>query len=662
MIRRHATTLLLAVAVGAVLASAQSPEASRGVPSDTEIQRILTERVDLHRQSVGLVAGVIESSGRRIVTHGRRAKDDPAPLDGDTMFEIGSITKVFTALLLADAVQRGEVALTDPVSKHLPSEVTVPERGGRSITLEDLATHTSGLPRLPTNFFPKDDLNPYADYSVRQLYEFLSAYQLPRDVGSAYEYSNLGMGLLGHALAHRAGTAYESLVRERITGPLGMTNTVITLSPDLRARMASGHDASLQPVPLWDLPTLAGAGAIRSSANDLLTFLAAALGDRPSPLDSAFQSMTRIRRPTASPQMEAALGWQVSKIGGAEVIWHNGGTGGYRTWMGYEPRSRAGVVLLANAGTPAGPDDIGPHLLVEGAPLRSFPKPRQERAIAPELFDRYAGRYQLAPEAILTFRREGDRLLVQLTGQGANEMFAESETQFFLKVVDAQLTFELDAEGKPVAVTLHQNGVNRRAPRIEGEPAGPKEMALDPAVLDRYAGAYQLAPGLLLGVVRRDARLFAQLTGQPSFEVHASGERDFFYKVVNAQLTFEGDGQGPASAVVLHQNGRNQRAPRIPESPPPRAPVQVAEGILETYVGRYEIAATTAILVTRRGSRLSVQSGTAPETELSALSDTEFAEAHNPYTRITFVKDPDGAVTGLVLNLAGANVPARRMR
>ena len=174
-----------------------------------------------YRQSVGIVVGVIEPAGRRIVTYGRASTSEAVPLDGDTIFEIGSISKVFTSLLLADAVQRGEVALTDPISKYLPASVKVPERG-RAITLQDLATHTSGLPRLP-DMNPKDPENPYADYSVDQLYRFLSTYQLPRDVGASYEYSNLGAGLLGHILALRAGTDYESLVKSRITGPLGMT-------------------------------------------------------------------------------------------------------------------------------------------------------------------------------------------------------------------------------------------------------------------------------------------------------------------------------------------------------------------------------------------------------------------------------------------------------
>jgi len=217
---------------------------------------------------------------------------------------------------------------------------------------------------------PKDSANPYADYTVDQLYAFLSSLSLTRDIGAQYEYSNLGGGLLGHALARRAGVDYESLVRDRITAPLGMTSTAIVLSADLKSRLATGHSQALQPVPNWDLPTLAGAGALRSDTNDLLRFLAAALGYTPSPLQAAFAAMTKPRWPTGAPEREVALGWHVFTANGHEIIWHNGGTAGYRTFIGYEPKARTGVVVLSNAGTPLGQDDLGRYLLDSRAPLR----------------------------------------------------------------------------------------------------------------------------------------------------------------------------------------------------------------------------------------------------------------------------------------------------
>jgi serine-type D-Ala-D-Ala carboxypeptidase/endopeptidase len=231
------------------------------VPSDDEIRKILIERIDTFHQGVGIVVGVVDAHGRRIITYGKLENGDPCPLNGDTISEIGSVTKVFTSLLLADMVQRGEVALADPVAKYLPPEVKMPERGGRQITLVVLSTHTSGLPRGPSNFHTKDPTNPYADYTVEQLYQFLSTYQLTRDIGSQVEYSNLGAGLLGLALARRAGMDYEALVHSRITGPLGMTSTGITLTPEMKARMAVGHNAQVKSVPNWDdSPAVAGAG------------------------------------------------------------------------------------------------------------------------------------------------------------------------------------------------------------------------------------------------------------------------------------------------------------------------------------------------------------------------------------------------------------------
>ena len=375
----RAVILLLGIAVLASIANTQqAPQPA--MPSDADIRQILVDRIDVQQQSVGIVVGVIGPDGRRIIAYGHPDKGDPRPVDGNTVFEIGSMTKVFTSLLLADMVQRGEVALDDPVAKYLPASVKMPQRNGRQITLVDLSTHTSGLPPLPTNFAPKDPANPYADYSVDQLYQFLSSYQLTRDIGSQYGYSNLGGGLLGHVLALRAGMGYEALVRSRICDPLGMKDTRITLTPEMKARLAVGHNQALEPVENWDLPTLAGAGALRSTANDILTFLAANLGYVKSPLAPAMSAMLKVRRPTGQPNLEIALGWHVFTTNGKEIVWHNGGTGGYRSFMGFDPTARIGVVLLSNTSTTIGVDDIGRHLLDASMPLAGPQKLEQKPA------------------------------------------------------------------------------------------------------------------------------------------------------------------------------------------------------------------------------------------------------------------------------------------
>ena len=212
------------------------------VPGSDEIREILARRVDQQKQAVGIVAGVIDPNGRRIVAHGKLANGDARTLDGDTIFELGSVTKVFTSLVLADMVIRKEVALDDPAARYLPLNIRMPERNGKSITLLHLSTHSSGLPPLPGN------LNPLAGYSLEDLYHFLSAYMLPRDPGAEFEYSNLGAGLLGHLLACRAGTDYESLIQSRVSRPLHMADTGITLTPSMKQRMATGHSAMLAPI------------------------------------------------------------------------------------------------------------------------------------------------------------------------------------------------------------------------------------------------------------------------------------------------------------------------------------------------------------------------------------------------------------------------------
>jgi D-alanyl-D-alanine-carboxypeptidase/D-alanyl-D-alanine-endopeptidase len=445
------------------------------IPSDAEIHKILVDRVGAENLGIGIVVGVIDSNGRRVIAYGSLAKNDNRRLDGDTVFEIGSMTKVFTSLALMDMARHGEVALTDPIAKYLPASVKVPERNGRQITLADLSTQSSGLPRLPNNMHPADINNPYADYSVQQLYDFLSSYQLTRDIGSRYEYSNLGVGLLGQVLSLRAGMSYEALVRSRICDPLGMANTRVTLTPQMKARLAVGHSEALAPVENWDIPTLAGAGALRSTTNDILTFLAANLGYTKTPLAQDMADEVSIRRPTTIPDTEIAYAWHISTKDGSSIIWHNGGTGGYRTYMGYDPKARAGVVVLTNISTPAGADDIGRHLLNASYPLLKIAPPVEHKEITlePKVFDRYVGSYQLG-NALFTMSRDGDKFYSQITGQPKIEIFPESDRKFFVKVVDAQLTFEVDPKdpaSPATSVTLHQNGRDNVAKRLSEDQA-----------------------------------------------------------------------------------------------------------------------------------------------------------------------------------------------
>jgi CubicO group peptidase (beta-lactamase class C family) len=435
--------------------------------TDSALRAIVQERVATKR-AMGVVVGVVEKGkAPRIQTAGVSGLSG-VPLDGNTVFEIGSITKTFTGALLADMVARGEVKLEDPVVKYLPKSVRMPMRSGKQITLLDLATQSSGLPRLPNNMKPADFNNPYADYSVQQMYDFLSSYTLTRDPGATYEYSNLGVGLLGHVLSLRAGKPYEQILIERILDPLGMNDTRITLTPSMKQRMAQGFDAQGTPTRTWDLPTLAGAGALKSTANDMLKFLAANLDSTSTSIGKILASAKTARHDADRPGNSIGLAWHIVDVYGTTATWHNGGTAGFRTFIGMDDVRHRGVIVLTNSANT--PDDIGFHVLEPKVELAAPPgqgKQRKEIVVEAAKLEPLTGVYQLAPDFQLTVTREGPALFAQATGQPKFPLFAEAETEFFLKVVDAQLSFVKDANGQFNSIVLHQGGANIPGKRVK---------------------------------------------------------------------------------------------------------------------------------------------------------------------------------------------------
>lgn len=363
---RTITILIAAASLGAAThsaafaqeASAAVPAVRSAFPSDRAIQKLLDDRVAA-RRCEGIVLATYAQGATRIYTAGTTGRPG-LRLGGDTLFEIGSITKTLTASLLADMVRRGEVKLDDPVSMHLPATVRVPQRGGRQITLVDLATHTSGLPGLPSNIQPEDIANPYSDYSTAMLDAFLASHDLTRDIGSEYEYSAVGMGLLGRALGHRLGTTWEVALERRILRPLGMRSTRATLTPRLRRRLAQGHDDTGKPTPGWDIPALPAMGALKSTANDLMKFLSANMEPGSKPFGRVFGPL-HAPRTTMDEETRVGLAWQIGHATNRSMVWHGGGTGGFRSLIAFEPEKGMGVVVLCNSAQ--GADDVGFHLL-----------------------------------------------------------------------------------------------------------------------------------------------------------------------------------------------------------------------------------------------------------------------------------------------------------
>ncbi len=260
LIRRVSGSALRTLTAFAMLATVGGPAAlaaqPRAFPSDSAVRAVLQARIDA-KLSPAYAVGFIDSTGAiRFVTVGTGANN--APIDAHSVFEIGSITKTFTGTILASMVADGTVRLDQPVAELLPTGTVIPSRNGTPITLRDLATQSSGLPRMPGNFAPRDPANPYADYDGAKMLAFLASYQLTRDPGAQYDYSNLGVGLLGYALAAKSKLSYEQLVTRRVLAPLGMQESRIALTPAMRSRLAPGHDANGAVVANWDLDALAG--------------------------------------------------------------------------------------------------------------------------------------------------------------------------------------------------------------------------------------------------------------------------------------------------------------------------------------------------------------------------------------------------------------------
>lgn len=310
-----------------------------------------------------IAIGIVDENGTRYYNFGTRDSSG-SQVNEHTIFEIGSISKTFTATLLADQVLKGNLNLEDPINQFLPDSVKVPVLGTREITLGNLSDHTSGLPPMPANFTPANPSNPFADFTVQQLYEFISTYTPIREVGSEGEYSNLAAGLLGHILALQAGKSYEEILADVITTPLGMGETKITLDEIMKKNLAEGRDDFGRSAKNWDIPTLPGAGAIRSSTSDMIKYLSSHLSYTESHLRSSFdltyQKRHEILKYPREGQIGVGLGWLFFPSSNNEIFWHTGGTGGYKTFTGFDRTSGKGVVVLS---TGSRPTEIGLYLL-----------------------------------------------------------------------------------------------------------------------------------------------------------------------------------------------------------------------------------------------------------------------------------------------------------
>jgi len=395
-------------------------------------------------------------SGDRVTLGGfGRSSDAGAPIDpAHTLFEVGSVTKVFTGLLLATMVTSHEVTLDEPVSSLLPPGVTVPSKDGKPITLVSLATHSSGLPEMPPNFAPQNGADPYADYDTAKLYAALGAISLEHAPGDEFDYSNLGAALLGHALALRAKRPYGDLVRERLLAPLGLHHTFVGAQPASEV-LAQGHGEDGEREGPWNLDVFAPAGAIRSSAADMARFVVANL----HPPEALREPLKLAREPHGDRGGgRMGLGWHLDTADMPEVAWHSGETGGFHAFVAVDEGKQAGVVVLANTATGT-VDRLGIALLHVARGEPSGWEPPRVVKLSPEVLERCVGRYELAKDVVITVTSRGGFLYAEENGHDMTRLYALSETSFSYGFVQT-LDFEMGADGRAARLVVRgiENG------------------------------------------------------------------------------------------------------------------------------------------------------------------------------------------------------------
>lgn len=569
---------LLLLFFGCILTILSAQDAGHEVPQSA--LKSMNARVE-NGINAGIVIGMINDVGESYHYAGFSSIPNKTKIQEASVFEIGSISKTFTCILLADLVEKGKVKLTDPAQKYLPESVKMPTRNGQEIQLLHLANHTSALPRMPTNFTPTNPGNPYADYTVEQMYEFINDVELTRDIGSAYEYSNLAMGLLGHILATINGTSYEQLMVNKIANVLDMKDTRIEFTSRMKKNLAVGHNGNTE-VENWDIPTLAGAGAIRSTAGDMLKYVAANMGLTKTALADAMKLSHTIT--TSELSQQVGLAWHETEVNGKKILWHNGGTGGYRAFAGFIKGGNRGVVVLTNSDV--GVDDLGIHILEPSAPLED-PKPSIAIRINDEIekngLDGLGDTYnKLRKENADDYgfdEMELNALGYQYMGAGeldkAIAVFKINVAAFpdAFNVYDSMGEAYLEKGNKELAIENYKKSVEINPGNVGGidalEKLGvdvaslTKQVEIADEILESYLGNFELFPGFVLTISKEGNQMKAQATGQPQLDIFPNTATEFYLKAVNAQITFHPDDEGKVDKIVLHQGGQDVPGKRI---------------------------------------------------------------------------------------------------
>lgn len=450
-------SLTLSIGVGLPRASSQNL-------TEKWVEKTASRLVE-DRIADGMSIGYIEGKHYGIL-HLGNANGVKKRANNLTVYEIGSISKVFTGLLLADAVVRGEIDLNTAADVANPAGLQLPSHAGTAIKWIDLSTHRSGLPRLPGNFRPTNTKNPYRKYDSNKAAEFLSEYELPRSPGKSQEYSNFGASILGYLVAENAGKSYQQLLQERIAKPLKMTDCTVSLTENQKRRFASPHSKFGTATSAWTFADLPGAGGVHATMRDMMRFAKAQLSPPTGQLGKAIELAWQQHRDADDSGPAMGLGWVIA--GDGQTRWHNGQTGGSHSALFINRELNCAVVILCNTAVTKEVDELAMQLIRKAAGVEEKRKDDapNEPKIDAKHRGRLVGRYQINRDFVFTIRDRNGRLMVAITNQPTQEVFPDSPTRWSYRGVEATLEFKLAKTGPAKSLILHQDGNKQTARRI----------------------------------------------------------------------------------------------------------------------------------------------------------------------------------------------------
>lgn len=482
------------------------------------------------------------------------------PIQPDMVFELGSITKQFTAAAILLLQERGKLSVNDEITRYLPDYPT----HGQKITLDHLLTHVSGIPSytgLP-EWLPR----VREDLTVQQIIDLFKDRPLEFNPGERFAYNNSAYILLGAVIEKVSGKSYEDFIEQEIFAPLGMKHSRYGHQTEIVPGRAAGYGndgEGYRNAEYLSMTQPYAAGALLSTVDDLALWVEALSGEKLLK-KSSLERMTTPAKLTSGQSTGYAYGLGIEDEDGVQIIEHGGGIFGFSTDLLRVPGERLLVIVLSN--NPA--KQPSPESLAYRVTMKALGKPVEERKaveLDPAALDDYTGVYRFDGTTVRMIRREGNKLFAQRTGGEKHEIVATARDDFFYPDEDIRLRFRRDAQGKIAGMELRQRFAPAEVGAKASEPLPEERQAVqvDPGLYDGYAGVYELAPGFLLTVTREGDHLMTQATGQPKVEVFPESETRFFLKVVDAQLEFQRGPDGKATGVTLYQGGRTIPAKKV---------------------------------------------------------------------------------------------------